>query len=124
MMVFVRGDVDAVGLLKGVCVHDVLGRALTADDPVKGIDPGGLAVNHREVVRDEDDGQVVALLDVRDELIEGLFARQIHAGGRLIEQEQFGFALEAESDQNPLQLAAGKFGQRTIEQGLDPDIRE
>jgi hypothetical protein len=116
--------VDAVGLFERVGIHDVLWGAFTANDSIERIHPGGMAIDHRQVVRNEDDGQMMPLLDFRDQIVKGLLTRQIHPGGRLIEQEQLGFPEQTESNQNPLQLAAGEFRQWPIEQSFDANLRE
>ena len=60
VVMVIRRDVQAVGFLERVGVHHVLGRAFAADDAVERIDPRGVAIDHREVVRDEHDGEFVA----------------------------------------------------------------
>src|SRR2546430_10722998 len=50
MMMSVGGNVDTIGLLEGLGIHDLLRGALTANHPIKSINPGGVAIDHRKVV--------------------------------------------------------------------------
>src|SRR2546423_11959671 len=55
MMVSVRRNVNAVGLLERFRIHHLLGRALTANHPIERVDPRGMPVNHGEIVRNKND---------------------------------------------------------------------
>src|SRR5260221_1094869 len=124
MVMSVRRDVDAVGLLERLGIHDLLRRAFTADGPIERIDPRSVAIDHGKVVRNQDDSQTVASLDFGDQIIERQFAGQIHPRGRFIEQEQLRFSEQTESDQDPWQLAPGEIRQRPVQQRFDPDLRQ
>src|SRR5947207_1578545 len=65
---------------------------------------------------------MMPLLNLRDEIVEGLLAGQIHPGCRFIEQEQLWLCQKTECDQDALQLTSGQFGQGAIEQALYPDV--
>src|SRR5262249_32855236 len=88
MMVSVGRNMNAIGLLQRVGVHDLLRRALAADDTVERIKPGGMTIKHREVMGNEHDRQMVPFLNFGDQFIKSLLARQIDAGGRFVEEEQ------------------------------------
>src|ERR1043165_66604 len=75
-------------------------------------------------MRDEDDGEFMRFVDGGNEFVKSLFAGGIHAGGGFVEEEQFGIVQKAEGDEDALELAAGKAGERTIEQGFDTDFDE
>src|SRR5947207_9593171 len=45
MVMSVGRDVDAVGLFKRFGAHDLLGRALTTNNPVERVNPGGMPVD-------------------------------------------------------------------------------
>src|SRR2546425_2051994 len=106
MVMSVRGDMYAVSRFERLGVHDLLRRALAANHPVKRINPRGVAVHHRQIVRNQNHRQAMPLLDLRDQVIERLLAWQINTRSRFIEQQQLRFAQEAEGNQHPLQLAA------------------
>src|SRR5258708_18220924 len=85
VVVFVRRDVDPVTLLQRVRVHDFLRRAFAADHAIQSEHVRGMAINHREIVRNKNDGQVAPLLDVRNEFVKGFFARRVHPGSGFIQ---------------------------------------
>src|SRR6266571_7656859 len=82
MVVVVRRSVNPVRLFERLGVHDLLGRALAANHSVQRVYPRGMAIDHREVVRNEDNRQAMAGLDLRNQIIERLLPRRIDAGGR------------------------------------------
>src|ERR1051325_2665688 len=94
MMMVIGRRVNAVGLLERLGVHDLLGRAFAADDAVQCIHARGMAVNHREIVRDQNDRELVLALNARNQVVESFLARRVHTGGRFIEQQQFRLAQE------------------------------
>jgi hypothetical protein len=57
---------DSVSFAKRLGVHDLLGGAFATDHAVQRINPGGMAINHGEVVGDEDHGKVMLLVDLAD----------------------------------------------------------
>src|SRR4051812_26370147 len=63
-------------------------------------------------------------LDLRNQLVKCLAPRGIDSSRRLIQQQQFGFAQEAESDQHALELPARELGDGPVEQRFDPDFRQ
>ena len=62
--------------------------------------------DHVEVVRDEDDGHVLLLAQLRHDLIEELETVLVDAGDRLVEQQEIRHRIEREREQYALQLAA------------------
>ena len=50
VVVMVGRDVDAVSLFERLGIHDLIGRPFATDDSVQGVDPGGLLVDHRQIV--------------------------------------------------------------------------
>src|ERR1044072_4635179 len=89
MVMVIRRGVDAVGLLERLGIHDLFGRAFTTNHAVERIDARGVRIDHREIVRHENDRELVLPLHARDEVVERFLARHVHAGGGLIEQQQF-----------------------------------
>src|ERR1043166_2690343 len=87
MVMSVRRDVNAVRLFERLGAHDLLGRTLTTDNPVERVNPGGVPVDHREIVRDKDHRQMTPFLDFGNQIVKGLFPWQIHTRRRLIQQE-------------------------------------
>jgi hypothetical protein len=124
VVMMIRRDVDAVGLLERLGVHDFSGGAFAADDAVERVNPGGVAEDHGEIVRDENDGEFVAFVNGGDEFVEIGLAGGIHAGGGLVEEEQLGFGEEAERDEDALELAAGKMGERGVEELFGVEFAE
>src|ERR1043166_911867 len=120
----VRRDVDAVGLFERVGVQDLLRRTLAADYAVERVNPRGMPINHREIVRNQHDRQMAPRLNFGDQIVKSLLTGQIHAGRWFIQQEQFGFAQQAEGDQNPLQLAAGKLGEWPVQKAFHSNFRQ
>src|SRR6185503_19469134 len=102
VMMVVRGHVDPVSLLKTFRIHHVLRVAFATDDAVECVNPGGLAKDHRKIVRNQDDRQLSALLHIRDKIIKSLLSGSVHAGGGLIEQKQFGVAQQAKGNEHAL----------------------
>lgn len=119
MVMSVGSDVQAVSLAERFCVHDMLGGAFAADDAIQSVDPGSVAVDHGEVVRNQHDCEFMAAMDLADEFVEILFARGINAGSGFVEQEKVGVVQETESDEDALHLAAREAGHRTIQERFD-----
>lgn len=61
-------------------------------------------------------------MDIGDEIVESFLAGGIDASGRFIEQEEFGIVKQAESDEDALELTAGKVGERAVEELFDADF--
>src|ERR1051325_3636373 len=124
VMMVIRRDVNAVSFLERFGVHDVSRRAFATDFAVQRVNPGGVAKNHREIMRNKNDGEFVRLVDGGNQLVKGLFAWCVHTCGRFVEEKEFGIVQEAEGDEHALELAAGKAGERAIEQGFDANFDE
>src|SRR4051812_23980190 len=62
VMMVIRRDVNAVGFLERFGVHNFGGRALATDHAVQRVNPRRVAEDHREIVRDENDGELMAFV--------------------------------------------------------------
>ena len=67
-------------------------------------------------MRDEHDGEFVAAVDLRDGLVEILFAGRVHAGGGFVEEQEVGLFQQREDDEHALKLAAGERGDGAVQQ--------
>lgn len=76
--------------------------------------PVNVRANHVDVVRDQEHGQAQFLMQMCDEFNDVVLGRDIKAGGRLIEQEDFRLLSQGTGNEYPLLLAAGQMAECRI----------
>ncbi len=64
------------------------------------------------------------VVEVQDEIIEGLLAGDIGAGGGLVEEEDFGIAKHGALDQHALELASGEGAELVVKRAGDIQVAE
>jgi hypothetical protein len=114
VLVLVRGEMNAVGLPEGLCVHHFFGSALAANDAIEGVNSTGVAIHHGKVVRHENYRESPASMHFGDEFVEVGLTGGIHSGGWLIQQQQFRLIEQAGADQDTLELSAAESGHRAV----------
>ncbi len=70
--------------------------------------------HHRKIMGDQHHRQAALLLDVREDIAKHLLPRGVHAGGRLVEQEDLRIPFQGHGQEDPLHFSAGQFPQETI----------
>ena len=83
-------------------------------------DPVADAHDHLHVVLDQQDGQAQTLAKLADEV--GQLARllRVHAGGRLVEQEELGLGGQGPGDLEPSLVAVGQVPRQLVGTLLEP----
>ncbi len=123
-----RGEVlfeDGVEVALEDAEKDILGQALRAVVVVQRAIEARHAVAGRddaaEIVRDDDEGEAEALLEVVEQADEPFLAGLVDAGGGLIEEQEPGFGDQGAGDEDALLLAAGQAPDGLLREGQHID---
>jgi hypothetical protein len=82
-------------------------------------DPIGDVHHHAHVVLDQHDGGAVLVVDLEDEAAHVLLLFHVHAGHRLVEQQQAGLHRQRAAEVDALLQAVGQAADRRLAIGLD-----
>ena len=102
-------------------VEDLVGGAVF--DDVAAVHHGdvvGDLVDHAQVVGDEDDGDAVALLQLPEQLEDGMLDGDVEGGGGLVGNQDVGVAGQRHGDHDALFLAAADFVGIAAEDAFGP----
>src|ERR1044072_6505327 len=80
-----------------------------------------MAVNHRQIMGNQNYRKMVLRLDLRDQLVKGTLSRCVHPGSRLVQQQQLRRVQQTERNQNPLQLPSAQLADRSVQQALNSE---
>ena len=94
-------------LLEGGILQDLLGLAFAADMAVQADDAVGLRHHDMQIMADENDAAADLVADLRDELIERGFARDIDASERFVENKKLRLCRNRARQHHACKLAAG-----------------
>src|SRR6266513_3926934 len=109
-----------VGVEDGRVLADVLGLAVSDLAPVvQDRDAIGDVHDHAHVVLDERDRRAELLVDVEDEAAHVLLLLDVHAGHRLVEQEELGLGGERAAELDALLEPVGQAAGRRLADRLD-----
>ena len=81
----------------------------TADGLVETNHLLGMVRHHRKIMGDQHHRQAALLLDVREDIAKHLLPRGVHAGGRLVEQEDLRIPFQGHGQEDPLHFSTGQF---------------
>ena len=89
---------------RGKCVRVAVEDDAAADEH----EPVDEPLDRAELVREEEDRHAELAVQLAEQPGERLLRVDVHAGGRLVQDEQLGLGRERLGDERPLLLAAGK----------------
>src|SRR5207245_4688072 len=112
-------------LLQEIRVRESGGRYQKSDGPVEGQHRVRILGCDVDVVRDQQDRDVVRLLEFVERLVEHILAPDVDRGGWFVEEEDVRPIEDGPGDEDALHLAAGQDIQPLREDpGLEADRRE